>query len=64
MKKVLEVVRMFQNIKEAHVGGKHKGAGVFANVFSIQNIPLYIMSFMISMVGVGTGGQFQHLVLV
>ena len=57
MKKVLEVVRMFQNIKEAHVGGKHKGAGVFANVFSIQNIPLYIMSFMISMVGVGTGGQ-------
>lgn len=48
---------MFQNIKEVHVGGKHKGAGVFANVFSIQNIPLYIMSFMISMVGVGTGGQ-------
>ena len=48
---------MFQNIKEGQAGGKHKGAGVFANVFSIENIPLYIISFMISMVGVGTGGQ-------
>ena len=48
---------MFQNIKEGQAGGKHKGAGVFANVFSIENIPLYIISFMTSIVGVGTGGQ-------
>ena len=48
---------MFQNIKEGQAKGKHRGAGVFANVFSIQNIPLYIISFMTSIVGVGTGGQ-------
>ena len=41
---------MFQNISK-------NTEEVFANVFSIQNIPLYIISFMTSIVGVGTGGQ-------
>ncbi len=34
--------------------GKTKGT-IFANVFSLQNVPLYIVALMISIVGVGNG---------
>ena len=50
---------MFQNIREEYIENtqketrKNKKINIFSNVFSIQHIPLYIISFMISMVGIG-----------
>lgn len=49
---------MFQNIREEYIENtqketrKNKKINIFSNVFSIQHIPLYIISFMISMVGI------------
>ncbi len=50
---------MFQNIKEEYINQnqraekKHTKVNLFSNVFTLQNIPLYIVSIMISMVGIG-----------
>ncbi len=50
---------MFQNIKEAYINQEtqeeknRKKESIFSNVFSLQYIPIYIISFMISMVGLG-----------
>lgn len=51
---------MFQNINEATIDNKNynerkrekKKIDLFTNVFTIQNIPIYIISLMISMVGI------------
>lgn len=64
---------MFQNIKESTIEGQRRVAGneerkkfnLFSNVLSISYIPMYIVSFMISMVGVGGGfSPFSISVLV
>ncbi len=50
---------MFQNIREEYIEQtaqetkKEKKTTIFSNVFSLQYIPLYVISFMISMVGIG-----------
>lgn len=44
---------MFQNIKEEYA--KPKKESIFSNVFSLSYIPIYIVSFMISLVGLGGG---------
>lgn len=54
---------MFQNINENTIdGGSYKQVGserkkidIFTDVFSLKNVPIYIISIMISMVGI-TGG--------
>lgn len=51
---------MFQNINESTIDGRNykenknekKKIDLFSNVFSIKNIPIYIITFMISMVGI------------
>ena len=54
---------MFQNINESTIDDtnykerKTKKIDVFTNVFAIKNIPIYIISFMISMVGIT--GEFS-----
>ena len=50
---------MFQNINESTIDNQNykedkkekKKTDIFANVFSIKNIPIYVVSLMISMVG-------------
>ena len=50
---------MFQNIKEDYVGreahskNKNRKSEIFSNVFSLKYIPIYIISIMISIVGIG-----------
>lgn len=50
---------MFQNIGEEYIGQtaqnakKEKKTTILSNVFSLQYIPLYIISFMTAMVGIG-----------
>ena len=50
---------MFQNINENILDGKYvkdrrekNKINIFANVFTIKNIPIYIIALMISMVGI------------
>ena len=51
---------MFQNINESTIDNQNykedkkekKKTDIFANVFSIKNIPIYVISLMISMVGI------------
>ena len=56
------MVRMFQNINEDtinennNIERKNK-LNIFSNVFSIKNIGVYLVSFMLSLVGVG--GEFS-----
>lgn len=47
------MVRMFQNIIEKE---NHK-LNIFSNVFAVKNVVLYIISFLLSMVGLG--GEFS-----
>ncbi len=45
---------MFQNISEEYIEqARQRKTTIFSNVFSLQYIPLYIISFMISIVGIG-----------
>ena len=52
---------MFQNINEGTIDNKDnkktnkKKIDLFSNVFTLKNIPLYIISLMISMVGISAG---------
>ena len=56
---------MFQNINESTIDNRNyresknenKKIDLFTNVFAIKNIPIYIISFMISMVGIT--GEFS-----
>ncbi len=54
---------MFENVKQEYIEQnvqntkQQSGTSIFTNVVSLQNIPLYIVSFMIAMVGIG--GQFS-----
>ena len=48
---------MFQNIQYEDIGQANNKIdnvqNIFKNIFTVKNIVLYIMSFMISMVGIG-----------
>lgn len=46
---------MFQNIDESTINikeNRNKKTNIFADVFDLKNIPIYIMTFMLSMVGI------------
>ncbi len=46
---------MFQNIDESTISikeNRNKKTNIFADVFNLRNIPIYIMTFMLSMVGI------------
>lgn len=54
---------MFQNINESTIdaknykesNGEKRKIDILSNIFSIKNIPIYVISFMISMVGINDG---------